>query len=133
MQRRGERVNAPTEMVFERWDSPYFQTEPRSERADSIGVCFECVEENKRVFCFSRGAQTNHIYPTVGYFPHLLVRRPARSHSWSNVTDRVLESSTRLVSYVYFFAVQPAVVIRRTEQRPLMLNVNNTMMELVLQ
>jgi len=32
-------------------------------------------------------------YPTVGYsVPHLLVRRPARSHSWSNVTDRVLES-----------------------------------------
>ena len=27
--------------------------------------------------------------------PHLLVRRPARSHLWSNATDRVWESSVR--------------------------------------
>ena len=40
--------------------------------------------------------------------PHLLVRRPARSHSWSNVTDRVLESSTRL--YVYFLALRATAV-----------------------
>jgi hypothetical protein len=33
-------------------DSPYFQTESRSESADSIGVRLECVQENECVFCF---------------------------------------------------------------------------------
>jgi hypothetical protein len=33
-------------------DLPYFQAEPRSESADSIGVRLECVQENERVFCY---------------------------------------------------------------------------------
>ena len=49
---------------------------------------------------------TNYTAVEYGVFPHLLVRRPVRNRSWSSVTDRVLESSTR-ASSMYF-----AVVIR---------------------
>ena len=46
-QKEEKGVNVSTRMElktrFEDVDLPYFQTEPRSERADSIGVCLECV------------------------------------------------------------------------------------------
>jgi hypothetical protein len=65
-----EKVNVSTgtelKHDLEDWDLPYFQTEPRSERTDSIGVCLECVQENERVFCFSR-CSNQPTTPTVGY------------------------------------------------------------------
>ena len=66
---------------------------------------------------------------TAGYsVPHLLVRRPARSHSWSNVIDRVLESSTKSDSV---FSRCGVTRIRRIERKilfMLMPNVNSTML-----
>ena len=52
-------------------------------------------EQTCLLFCyFSRFAQNQRTTsPMVGSdVPHLLVRKRARSHSWSNVTDRVSES-----------------------------------------
>jgi hypothetical protein len=54
-----------------------------------------------------QGARTNQLHQRLGTsVPHLLVRRPARGHSWSNVTDRELESSTRLGCLLYFLALR---------------------------
>ena len=51
---------------------------------------------------FFKGARTNQLHNGwVRCVPHLLVRRHARNRSWSNVTDRVLESSTRASSSLY--------------------------------
>jgi len=51
-----EGIGGPDDLCKEGRDDTrtrsYFETEPRSESADGIGVRLECVQENERVFCW---------------------------------------------------------------------------------
>jgi hypothetical protein len=107
----------------------YFQTgEERESRELMAASAFTSRRTNSNTFSVVQGALTNRVSNCGGNFPFQLVHRPARSHSWSNVTDRVLESSTRPA-----LRLGVAIRIRRIERKPFMRNVNNTMMKLVLQ
>ena len=88
--------------------------------APSLSASASSASRRTNVSSVFQGARTNRLHQRLGtVFPHLLVRRPARSHSSSNVTDRVLESSTRLLCPCATAGFAVVIRIRRIEQSPL--------------